>query len=172
MIQADSNPNQNLQITRIRQEVQSSVEELRGLIYGPFSQLPTEKLYQRPAENEWTLMENIAHIIEFMPYWGNEISKLVKNPDQPFGRTMEDPGRLRGISEHSHDTLPQTLANLNSSYAHLDSVLQSLHDSDLAITGLHKKFGQRTLAWFIEEFVTRHLRAHLEQIQQCLAAIE
>ena len=33
-----------------------------------------EKLYQRPAENEWTLMENIAHIIEFMPYWGNEIA--------------------------------------------------------------------------------------------------
>jgi len=46
-----------------------------------------------------------------------------------------------------------------------------LKDSDLALTGHHIKFGENTLEWFIEEFVTGHLRSHIDQTKACLAKV-
>jgi hypothetical protein len=61
---------------------------------------------------------------------------------------------------------------LPGSYARLDEVLSSLHDRDLEITGKHVKFGEKSLAWFIEDFVTGHLRAHNEQISAALQEVK
>jgi hypothetical protein len=43
-----------------------------------------------------------------------------------------------------------------------------LKDSDLVLTGKHPKYGEKSLDWFIEEFVTRHLSGHVEQIKRYL----
>jgi hypothetical protein len=117
-------------------------------------------------------MQNLAHIVEFMPYWADEIEKLVAKPGQNFGRTMQQEARLQAIQKHGRDSLEQIRAALPGSYARLEEVLESLKDSDLRLTGHHVKFGDETLEWFIEEFVTGHLANHLEQIKGCLAAVE
>ncbi|HKF38669.1 MAG TPA: DinB family protein, partial [Ktedonobacteraceae bacterium] len=109
--------------------------------------------------------------VEFMPYWANEIEKLVAAPGQKFGRTMQDAGRLRAINEHGSDDLEQLRAALPGSYVRLAQVLGELKDSDLALTGNHSRYGEKTLAWFIEDFVTHHLASHLEQLNACLAAV-
>ncbi|HZR44837.1 MAG TPA: DinB family protein [Ktedonobacteraceae bacterium] len=161
----------NPAVAQIRQHVRSSVDELNQLIEGPLASLDATKLYQAPTPGEWTIMENLAHIIEVMPYWGDEIAKLVASPGQSFGRTHEHEGRLRAIRQHRSDSLDQIRADLPGSYAHLDQVLQSLRDCDLELTGHHSKFGDRDLAWFIKEFVTDHLANHVEQIKACLQVV-
>jgi len=158
----------NPKIEAIRQDIQSSYYELNRLIAGPLLQLEPEKLYQPPAPDEWTLMENIAHIIEFMPYWADEIAKLVAQPGQSFGRTAQDEGRIQAIAEHSTYTLAQAAAVLPDSYTHLDRVMSTLQDDDLQLTGQHSKFGEKRLEWFIEEFVTQHLTNHLRQMKEAL----
>lgn len=162
-----ANPN----IAAIRQQVEQAYNELQALLDGPLSALYAEKLYQTPEENTWSVMENLAHIVEFLPYWAGEITRLVEEPGRPFGRTIGDPARLAFLREHGHDSLVQIRAALPASYAHLDQVLSSLNDSDLARTGLHPRYGEQTLAWFIDEFVTRHLHNHVVQIRECLQAI-
>jgi hypothetical protein len=159
-----ANPN----VEAIRESVQKSYAELNQLIVGPLARMDTSKLYRAPAENEWTIMQNLAHIVEFMPYWAGEIEKLVAEPGRNFGRTAQDEGRLRGISEHETDRLDVVKAALPGSYARLDEVLGSLKDSDLELTGRHLRYGERPLAWFVEEFVAGHLRGHVEQIRGCL----
>ncbi len=159
----------NTKIEAIRQSIQCSYYELNRLIAGPLLQLESEKLYQPPAPGEWTHMENIAHIIEFMPYWADEIAKLVAQPSQNFGRTAQDEGRLKAIAEHSTSTLAQAAAILPDSYARLDRVLSTLQDEDLQLMGQHSKFGEKRLEWFIEEFVTQHLANHLQQMKEALA---
>ena len=77
----------NPKVEEIRRSVQSSYNKLNQLIADRLATLDPAKLYQQPAENEWTIMENLAHIVEFMPYWANEIEKLAA-PGQNFGRTM------------------------------------------------------------------------------------
>src|SRR2546428_14046367 len=121
-----ANPN----VEAIRESAQKSYAELQRLIDGPLASLETSKLYKIPAENEWTIMQNLAHTVEFMTFWAGEIEKLVAEPDRNFGRTAQDEGRLRGISEHEKDNLSSIKAALPVSYARLNEVLESLKDSD------------------------------------------
>jgi uncharacterized damage-inducible protein DinB len=161
----------NSKVTGIRQHVAQSYAELNALLDGPVGVLYAEKLYQTPTENEWTVMENLAHIAEFMPYWADEVAGLVARPGQPFGRTTAHEGRMAALREHGHDSLAQIRAALPASYAHLDAVLSKLNDSDLNLTGHHSRHGEKTLEWFIEEFITKHLSDHVGQIRECLEAI-
>lgn len=158
----------NPRIEEVRHRVCASYDELNRLIEGPLSQVDPNRLYHSPGGEEWTVMENLAHIAEFIPYWADEIAKLVAQPGQNFGRTMQHEGRLRAIREHGGDSLQEARTALPKSYAHLDHVLSSLKDSDLELTGHHSKFGDRKLEWFIGEFVTQHLANHVEQLKGCL----
>jgi len=158
----------NPKVAAILQDVQQSYEALNQLIDGSLSELPSDKLYLSPADNEWTIMENLAHIVEFMPYWGDQIAKLVVQPGQNFGRVQQDERRLSEIRSHAHDSLAQIEALLPESYASLKQVLTNLRDSDLELTGVHSRYGEKTLEWFMEDFVTGHLRAHLAQMRAAL----
>ncbi len=161
----------NPKVEAIRESVRNSDATLHQLIDGPLAQIDVSKLYQSSAKNEWTIMQNLAHIVEFMPYWAGEIEKLLTEPDCEFGRTHEDVGRLQGISEHEMDSLSSIKAALPGSYARLDGVLARLNDSDLELTGKHVRYGEKPLDWLIEEFVTNHLSGHVEQIKRCLVVI-
>src|SRR3989454_11622874 len=103
MTTSTSNP----KVEEIRRSVQSSYNELNQLIADQLVPLDPAKLHQRPTDDEWTIMENLAHIVEFMPYWAGEIEKLVAAPGQNFGRTAQDARRLQAISEHGSDRLEQ-----------------------------------------------------------------
>src|SRR6266571_8046169 len=162
-----ANPN----VEAIRENVRNSYAELHQLIDGSLASLDTRKLYLSPAENEWTIMQNLAHIVEFMPYWAGEIEKLVAEPGRDFGRTPQDVGRLQGISEHAMDSLKGIKVALPVSYARLDETLRSLKDSDLELTGKHVRYGEKTLDWFLEDVVTNHLSGHVEQIKRCLELV-
>lgn len=167
-----STPPANPEVEAILLSVQKSYKELNELIDGPLARLDSQKLYKSPAEDEWTIMQNLAHIVEFMPYWANEVEKLVARPGQNFGRTAQQEARLQAIREHGTDRLAQIRDALPGSYGRLEEVLSNLKDSDLKLTGHHVVYGEKSLDWFIEEFVTGHLVNHLEQIKMCLTAVE
>ena len=171
MTTTPANPN-NPKIAAIRQSVQHSYAALNELIDGPLASLDSQKLYQVPAENEWTIMQNLAHVAEFMPYWSNEIAKLVANPGQNFGRVMTDERRLKFIRDHENDTLPQIKSLLPASYARLEEVLSTLKDRDLELTAIHVRYGEKSLDWFIEDFVTKHMSDHVVQLREAMQSIK
>ena len=161
----------NSNVQAIRQSVTSSYNQLHQLLQKQLQLLPAQKLYETLIKGEWTLMESLAHIIEFMPYWGDEIVKLVAHPGQIFGRTHKDEARIQAIEDHKQDTLDETQDALERSYRYLDKALSTLKDSDLELTGHHSKFGEQKLAWFIKDFVTDHFTNHLAQINRSVEEI-
>jgi DinB family protein len=167
MSKAPANP----RVEAIRLSVQRSYAQLMDLIDGPLEALDPQKLYVAPAAGEWSIQQNLAHIAEFMPYWANEISRLLAHPGQNFGRTQQDAGRLRALEEHGRDSLAQDKESMPHSYARLQEVLGRLQDNDLRLRAHHVKFGEKSLDWFIDDFVTQHLSDHLEQIKMALAAV-
>ncbi|SRR5258708_25533072 len=167
-----STPTSNPKVNEIRQSLRSSYDELNLIIERYLTTLDPAMLYQTPAPTEWTLMENMAHIIEFMYYWADEIAKLVASPGKNFGRTQQHEGRLSAIRERGGDTLAQVRTELPGGYAYLDQILETLKDSDLDLQGSHSRFGDQTLDWFIKEFVTHHLANHVEQIKTSLEMIK
>lgn len=162
----------NPRVTEISQRTRNSYTAFEAFLAGPLASLDSDLLYQIPETGEWTIMQNLAHVVEFLPYWGDEISKLVAEPGKNFGRTMQQPRRLQEIEEHKLDTLEQIRDALPVSYAHLERVLNSLTDSDLDLTGVHVKYGERSLDWFIEEFVTRHMEDHQAQVHAALTTLQ
>ncbi len=178
MNMSQANPNNaggedagNPKVEEIREDAWRSYERFNELVNGALEQLEPQKLYASPGVDEWTIMENLAHVVEFMPYWANEIAALVAQPGKSFGRTQQDEGRLAALRAHGHDSLEQIRAAMPGSYERLDEVLASLKDSDLEITGKHVRLGEKSLAWFIEDFVTGHLRAHLDQIRKAVGEV-
>lgn len=167
MTAANSHP----KVAAIRQQVQQSYAQLWALIDGPISELAAAQLYRTPEQNEWSLMQSLAHIQEFLPYWAAEVEKLVAQPGQNFGRTMQDEGRLQALRVHGHDSLPWLKEALPGSYARLDTVLSHLQEDDLALTACHVRFSERTLEWFISEFISMHLHNHVVQLRACLSAL-
>ncbi|HEY1352447.1 MAG TPA: DinB family protein [Ktedonobacteraceae bacterium] len=159
-------------VAAIRQSVQDSYAQLCTLLAGPLATLDSPKLYQTPDENEWSIMQNLAHLCEFLPYWAGQIEQLVAHPGQSFGRTMQDEGRLEALRAHGRDTVLQVKEALPGSYARLDEVLGRLQESDLDLTAWHSKYSERTLAWFIDEFVVEHLRKHIVQLRACLSVCQ
>jgi hypothetical protein len=158
----------NPRVEEIRRRVRVAYNELNQLLDGPIASMDMARIYHSPEPGEWTIMENLAHIIEFLPYWGDEAAKLVAHPGQHFGRTREDEGRVRAIAEHGSDSLAQARTALPESYKHLDKILLQLQDSDLELTGHHPTWGEHNLSWFIDESVAKHLEDHILQIRSCL----
>src|SRR5260370_42454692 len=133
----------------IRQSVRKSYADLNQLIDGPLARLDASKLYQAPAENEWTIIQNLAHIVEFMPYWAGEIEKLVAIPGQNFGRTGQDERRLAAIYEHGTVGLDKFKAALPASYARLDEVWGTLGVGVLGLIGQLSGTGWKRWIGFI-----------------------
>ena len=42
--------------------------------------LSEETIRWNPSEEEWSIMQIMAHIIEAVPYWLDEINELVQSP--------------------------------------------------------------------------------------------
>ena len=165
-------PTTNPKMGAIRESIRQSYDELNTLLNGPVGALYAEKLYQKPTENEWTIMETLAHIAEMVPYWTIEITKLAAQPGQQFGRTFEDQTRLAALREHGRDSLAQIRAALSGSYAYFDALIGQIDDSDLELTGCHIRSGEHTIEWFIHECIIKHLQEHVLQIRECLARVE
>jgi uncharacterized damage-inducible protein DinB len=161
----------NSKVEAIRESVRDSIATLHMLINGTLHRLDASRLYQSPAENEWTIMQNLAHIVEFMPYWAGEVEKVVAAPGCIFGRTHENAGRLQGITEHEMDSLSKIEATVTQSYASLDQVLRKLQDSDLEIIGKHVRYGEKSIGWLIDDLIVDHLHGHVEQIKSSLELV-
>lgn len=155
-------------IQTFQERLYSAYASLLSLLQNDLYTLDPAFLYHHPILEEWSIMENLAHIVEFFPYWAGEFDKLVRNPGQPFGRTQRDEARLTAIKLHAHDQIDDILATLPGSYAHINSTLSQFSDQDLLLTGVHISMGEHTLDYFLEHFVVGHLEAHVQQIQAVL----
>lgn len=164
--------NAHTRVADIRRSVQDSYTQLCALLDGPIAALAPAQLYRTPDANEWSIMQSLAHIQEFLPYWAGEVEQLVAHPGQNFGRTMQHAGRLEALRVHGHDTLAQIREALPASYARLDEVLGRVQESELALTARHSTYGERSLEWYLGEFITEHMRNHVEQLRVCLAALK
>jgi DinB superfamily len=165
-----SKQSSNPEVEAIRLSVRRSYVELMQLIDGPLAAVDPHKLYTAPLADEWSIQQNLAHIAEFMSYWAGEINTLLASPGHSFGRSQQDAGRLQAIERHGHDSLAEVKEALPRSYARMEESLGRVSDGDLQLCGQHVRFGEKSLAWCIEEFVTQHLIDHLAQIRIALAA--
>lgn len=134
------------------------------------STLDPEIVHRRPPDGEWTVAQNLVHVVEFVPYWAGQLHRVVAHPGQPFGRTHEDPERIAWVDEHAGDALDAILAALPRAADEACRLLCSIPDGAWGTTGRHRR-GEMTLGDIAEFFLVDHLEDHGRQARAAWLAV-
>jgi hypothetical protein len=115
----------------------------------------------------WEAEQVWAHMAEFVPYWQAELEKVVDTyggTPVPFGRTKEDPERIRKIEEGRHVPIAQLMAQVHDAIAVTRGYLPTLSAAQWASVGLHSRRGEMTVPQMVERFTVAHLEEHADQL--------
>lgn len=133
--------------------------------------LDEDDLYRPPPDGEWTVMKNLVHVVEFLPYWAEQLHYVIAHAGEPFGRTHEDPDRIAAVEEHAKDGLEEVLDRLSGAAEAAQLALSQIPDDVWDRTGVHRR-GEMTLREIAEFFLVDHLGDHIQQAREAHAALE
>jgi hypothetical protein len=151
------------------QRLQAAVEGVLRRVEG----LGEAQLYRRPGDGEWTVMENLAHLAELMPYWSQQAREVAARAEnnQPFGRTHEDPDRIGAVDRHANDRLDQVLPRIREGLTEAAATMRALPAEGWSKTARHQNRGEMTVTDILDQFLISHAEDHAEQIDEALRAV-
>ena len=101
-------------------------------ILAEVQQLPAELIHWVPAEGVWTVMDNLCHIREFVPFWTGETLRIVQRPTELWGRDHTDTARLAAVTNTAAQGLADIVADIREAVRRAADTLSRLSDADLA----------------------------------------
>ncbi|HKD80134.1 MAG TPA: DinB family protein [Candidatus Angelobacter sp.] len=151
-------PNSNVsRLQRCETQLQDFLgEALRGV--------SPDALTHRAVPDKWSALENLAHLARYHQVFLERVERILADhtPSFPRYRAEDDPEWPRW------NTMPpqQLLATLSGLRTKLMARLRSLNEEDFSRTGVHSRFGEMTLALWLEFFLVHeghHLNVVLSQ---------
>src|SRR5690606_25595214 len=85
--------------------------------------LSPELIKWKPAEDKWSVMEVLVHVDEALPYWLDEITRLLGKPGTEWGRGLQDEKRLAALASAGQRSLHEVLASLEQIIQRVEQVL-------------------------------------------------
>ena len=79
-------------------------------------------------------MDILCHIREFVPFWTGETVRIVRRPDEQWGRDHTDTARLAAVTGTAANTLEDVLADIRRLLRRSVETLSDLSDADLSVT--------------------------------------
>jgi hypothetical protein len=150
--------------TRLERAVTAFLDRLEGV--------PADLQTRAPAEGEWTVKELAAHEAEIFGYWGQQLAYVKAHPGEPFGRTAEDPDRIKYVEDHKSDPLGELASAIRLGADQAAAALRSFSDDDWGrLTGVHSRRGVMDMDAISNLFVAGHAEEHLKQLDETLAAL-
>ena len=143
-------------ISRLPQQVEELV-----------SALSPEELTARPLADEWTVAQNVHHLVDshINSYVRCKLMATEENPTlKPY-----DEGAWSRLVDGSSAELTDSLTLLKALHARWVHFWESLPEEAWQRTGWHPESGEVTLAKQLDLYAA-HGEAHLEQIRRTLAA--
>jgi uncharacterized damage-inducible protein DinB len=135
------------------------LEDAQREIFNALEDIPDSELHTAPAENEWTVAELCAHVIEMEPLWLEKIADIVRNPKlQRVEAEVER--RTAEVEAHGKDNIDKILRRLWEANSSARGFLRILDPNTL---------GTRTDRGTAEEgfrsLVINHMLEHADQIR-------
>ena len=140
-------------------------------ILAEVQQLPPELIHWVPAAGVWTVMDNLCHIREFVPFWTGETLRIVKRPAEPWGRDHTDTARLAAVTNTAAHTLQDVVSDIRDAVRSSAETLKALSDQDLAVeaTSKNPRWGVKPASFVIDELLVHHVAKHQGQIRRNVA---
>jgi len=142
--------------------------EVADGILADVRRLPPELITWIPSEGVWTVMDNLCHVREFVPFWTGETLRIVRHPEQQWGRTHTDTDRVAAVTNTSGLRLEDVLGDIHRLSRQSADTLRTLSDADLAIeaTSKNQRWGLKPASFVIEQLIVHHIDKHRGQIQR------
>jgi len=142
-----------------------------GEILAEVQRLPPELIYWVPAEGVWSVMDNLCHIREFLPFWTGETIRIVRQPAEQWGRDHTDTARLAAVTNTATYTLDAVVSDIREAVRRSAETLKTLSDEDLAVeaTSKNPRWGMKPASFVIDELLVHHVEKHLGQIRRNVA---
>ncbi len=153
-----------------KNEAATIINELRdapeayAMIFAPESE---ETLHHRPAEGEWSAVEVVCHVADLDAFNRTQRFNAVLMEENPELPAYEPDARM---AEANYQALSVTdaLEFMKRERDLITALLEGLRPHELARTGVHPRFGERTLLQMAD--MRNHDRTHLDQVIAAIAA--
>jgi hypothetical protein len=123
-------------------------------------------------EASWGPPEVLAHLAEMLPYWYAQMQLVLDGRAEPvpFGRTADDPTRLRAIERDRSLRAAKLFDRIEAGIRPYWWLLPRLTKADVARVGLHPRRGEMAVPEILEVLVVGHAEDHVTQLRETLAA--
>jgi uncharacterized damage-inducible protein DinB len=137
-------------------------------ILAEVAQLPAELIHWVPAENVWTVMDNLCHIREFVPFWTGETLRIVQRPTELWGRDHTDTARLAAVTNTAAQGLAAVVTDIREAVRRASDTLSRLSDADLAseATSKNPRWGLKPASFVVDDLLVHHVAKHQGQIRR------
>jgi uncharacterized damage-inducible protein DinB len=137
-------------------------------ILAEVQQLPAELIHWLPAEGVWTVMDNLCHIREFVPFWTGETLRIVQRPTEPWGRNHTDTARLAAVTNTAAQGLADIVTDIREAVRRAADTLSRLSDADLAseATSKNPRWGVKPASFVVDDLLVHHVAKHQGQIRR------
>ncbi|MEH7387374.1 DinB family protein [Bacillus sp. JJ1521] len=154
-------------ITSVNGSIDRIIEKVNGL--------SEETIRWQPTKDEWSIMQIIAHIIEALPYWVEEIEQLVETPGKAWGRNHLHEGRLVAVKPETVDAISviEMVKELENVKQTVQAGIEDLTEEQLSAeaTSVNPNFGTKPLSFIIEHLIDGHVNKHEGQIARNLSKL-
>ena len=145
--------------TRLRTQLDSLATVLQGA--------SANALERRPVSGKWSARENLAHLARYQIVFLERLQRI-RDEDRPrFGRyrAEDDPEWGNWIDRPAEDVLRE----LRVGREEIVRAIESLSEDGLRRVGVHPRFGEMTVAEWLEFFLlheAHHLLAVFQRVRE------
>jgi uncharacterized damage-inducible protein DinB len=146
-----------VQLTKTTDEILAEVQ-----------QLPPERIHWVPSAGVWTVMDNLCHIREFVPFWTAETLRIVTRPTEQWGRDHTDTARLAAVTDTAAHTLDDVISEIRDAVRRSAEALKALSHDELGTEAMSKnaRWGVKAASFVIDELLVHHVAKHQGQIRR------
>ncbi|TBL78707.1 DinB family protein [Paenibacillus thalictri] len=146
------------------QSVETTLEQIIAIA----EKLPDEVVRYKPAEDKWSVLEVLCHLEEALPYWLEEIQRVVAAPGSEWGRGLTHEGRLQAVAEANSRSLDDVLPKLGAVKRLIRETLTSISEEALQqqAPSRNPRFGTKPLQFIVDHLLVEHAATHLAQINR------
>jgi uncharacterized damage-inducible protein DinB len=146
--------------------LQRSETQLRDFLDEALRGVPVEKILEQAVPGKWSAHENLAHLGRYHEVFLERIERILVEENPAFTRyRAEDDPEWEAWRTLAYKEVAEKLASLREM---LVARLKTLSAADYKRTGTHPKFGEMTLALWVEFFLVHeahHLYVALQQVR-------
>lgn len=147
-------------------------EAIDGIVH-KVERLSEDTIRVKPSEEEWSIMEIICHVEEIIPYWVDELTRVVDAGGTAWGRGLQDEARLAAVAQAPARNVSDVIEGIKKAQVYANAQLGKLSEQDLELEAPHRnpKFGTKPMTFLVEHFITEHLANHGKQIDRNLSKL-